>query len=340
MPLVRTLRDIERARLEHIVRTGGGRSALVMRAQIILKAATGMPNTAIAEDLGTSRQTVLAWRKRYATGGLRGLSDLPRTGRPRNVDEALIVAATLTSPPRRSKLTHWSTRTLSAAIETSHSSIADVWRRWKLRPHMATQPSLPLHPPLSPWARGVIGLHLNPPEFALAVTTDTARALPTLDELLTPHAGFGSVTVQAGQEFLRAMFLASRRVVEHCPPSQPHEDFIEFLIGLVRRYPITPLHVIFCNTSSLDHPETRYWLARHPSIHVHLSSESPDWFQTANVLLCTAMTGAGVTQPILNSRKLIEGMRAFVRNWSDARAPFTWYEPLISHERPSRPAAR
>jgi len=44
--------------------------ALVQRARILLLAAEGVANTEIAERLGVSRPTVIAWRKRYAEEGL------------------------------------------------------------------------------------------------------------------------------------------------------------------------------------------------------------------------------------------------------------------------------
>ena len=53
-----------------------------IRAKIILAAAHGHTNAAIAADLGVHVDTVRKWRKRYARSGLAGLKDLPRPGRP------------------------------------------------------------------------------------------------------------------------------------------------------------------------------------------------------------------------------------------------------------------
>ena len=61
-------------------------AALVQRAKLLLLAADGVPNTEIAERLGISRPTVIAWRKRYAREGLTTqLADRPRRGRPQTV---------------------------------------------------------------------------------------------------------------------------------------------------------------------------------------------------------------------------------------------------------------
>ena len=54
----------------------------VVRAQIILAAADGTSNAAIAADLGLHVDTVRKWRRRFYRRRLAGLTDLPRSGRP------------------------------------------------------------------------------------------------------------------------------------------------------------------------------------------------------------------------------------------------------------------
>ncbi|MGC2222599.1 MAG: helix-turn-helix domain-containing protein [Methylocella sp.] len=59
-----------------------------MRAEIVLLAADGMNNCAIAATLGVSRLTVGPWRKRFAKKRFDGLDDEPRRGAPRKIDAA------------------------------------------------------------------------------------------------------------------------------------------------------------------------------------------------------------------------------------------------------------
>jgi len=82
---------------------------VVRRARIVLLAAEGVSNTEIGRRLGVSAPTVLLWRGRYQRSGMGGLGDLPRAGRRRRIDHAAIVTATLTPPPKRLGVTHWST---------------------------------------------------------------------------------------------------------------------------------------------------------------------------------------------------------------------------------------
>ena len=47
-------------------------AGLAQRARIVLLAADGLPNAEIARRVGVSGPTVLAWRNRYACGGIDG----------------------------------------------------------------------------------------------------------------------------------------------------------------------------------------------------------------------------------------------------------------------------
>jgi hypothetical protein len=87
--------------LESWTRSSSIRAGLAQRARIVLLAADGVSNTEIAELVGVSRPTVIAWRDRYVSSVMQGLHDEQRSGRPRTVDRGEILAATLTPPPTR-----------------------------------------------------------------------------------------------------------------------------------------------------------------------------------------------------------------------------------------------
>ena len=54
----------------------------VIRAQMVLLAAQGLPNDQIAQRLNCRREVVSQWRKRFFEHGMAGLEDRPRRGRP------------------------------------------------------------------------------------------------------------------------------------------------------------------------------------------------------------------------------------------------------------------
>ena len=76
------LSDAERARLEATARKYTSPYRDVIRARIVLYAADGLDNDAIAARLDTPRQIVSKWRKRFFRERLRGLEERSRTGRP------------------------------------------------------------------------------------------------------------------------------------------------------------------------------------------------------------------------------------------------------------------
>jgi hypothetical protein len=55
----------------------------VLRAKMVLLAAHGLANDDIAASLGTRREVVSLWRKRFFEERLAGLEERPRPGRPR-----------------------------------------------------------------------------------------------------------------------------------------------------------------------------------------------------------------------------------------------------------------
>jgi len=81
-PFLLKLRSAERAALQKIARKYTSPYRDVVRAKVILYAAQGWENQAIAERLDLPRQVVSKWRKRYFEQRLAGLEELPRHGRP------------------------------------------------------------------------------------------------------------------------------------------------------------------------------------------------------------------------------------------------------------------
>jgi transposase len=76
------LSDDQRAWLESLARKYTSPYRDVVRARIVLYAADGLANDAIAARLDTPRQIVSKWRKRFSEEGVAGLEELPRGGRP------------------------------------------------------------------------------------------------------------------------------------------------------------------------------------------------------------------------------------------------------------------
>src|SRR4051795_11133454 len=94
----------------------------VQRAQIVLAAADGQANAAIARRLGICADTVRKWRARYCAEGLPGLADRPRPGRQRifpATAEAEVKALACALPAETGvPLARWSAAELAAEAVT------------------------------------------------------------------------------------------------------------------------------------------------------------------------------------------------------------------------------
>src|SRR6476660_2062749 len=102
----------DRATLESWTRSSTVPVGHVERARIVMAIADGAGTTGAARIVGVSRPTVIKWRDRFAANGIAGLDDEARPGRPKTVDDAAILAATLGAPPESLAVTHWSSRLL------------------------------------------------------------------------------------------------------------------------------------------------------------------------------------------------------------------------------------
>jgi transposase len=109
-------------RLDREVLTARARSARgqhrdVVRARIVLAAAQGRDNAAIAAEFGITDDTVRKWRRRFANEGMRGLADRPRSGRPRGFTAVQVaeVKALACTPPEQAglPLSRWSVMELA-----------------------------------------------------------------------------------------------------------------------------------------------------------------------------------------------------------------------------------
>ncbi|MFI6724796.1 IS630 family transposase [Streptomyces sp. R-74717] len=72
----------ERKRLKKMAYGHKTEHRLRMRAQVVLHAVRGRSNARIARETGLHLDTVRTWRGRFAEGGLAGLADRKRSGRP------------------------------------------------------------------------------------------------------------------------------------------------------------------------------------------------------------------------------------------------------------------
>jgi hypothetical protein len=97
------------------VRSGKTEQRIGLRVPIVLGAADGKSNNALAKELKTSRPTVLDWRQRFAEGGIQALYD----DRPRGAEfQAVGSHRKPRLLPRRKALS-----------PRPHNGVAAAWRK-------------------------------------------------------------------------------------------------------------------------------------------------------------------------------------------------------------------
>jgi len=92
----------EYQRLTQMMRRGTQGARKLLRAQILLKAAAGLSDEEITQEVATCVATIERTRKRFAARRLEALEELPRPGRKRCLDargEARLIAEACSPAP-------------------------------------------------------------------------------------------------------------------------------------------------------------------------------------------------------------------------------------------------
>jgi transposase len=123
-----TLDDEEREQLEHLLHSGTHATRKVTRARILLKAAEGAEDSAIAAALSIGRATVERTRQRFVEEGLGALEERPRPGTQPKLDAQaqarLIAEACSTAPEGRKR---WTLHLLADRVVTLGLAASDSY---------------------------------------------------------------------------------------------------------------------------------------------------------------------------------------------------------------------
>jgi transposase len=308
----------------------------VQRARILLLAAEGTPNTQIAERLGVSRPTVIAWRKRYMREGLTfELADRPRRGRPQTVRRtrrAEILAATLTPPPERLGVTHWSSRLLASELGVSHSTVARVWAEHDLKPWQTESFKFSTDPQLEAKVRGVVGLYLDPPAHAIVLCVDEKSQIQALERTQPVRPVAPGRVERRTHDYLRhgtttlfaALEVATGQVTDACQPRHRHREFLAFLKQVAKAYPRRQLHVVVDNYATHKHQRVRAWLGKHPRVQLHFTPTYASWLNLVEVFFAIVERQTLRRGDFASVGELVAAIRRFCDGWNQRCQPFGW----------------
>jgi transposase len=311
-----------------------GRWRQAGRAVMVLLSLHGLSPAQIAGLLDCHPATVRRWLGRFNAGGLAGLADRPRPGRPPLGGKRLTrrIAALLGRPGP------WTLPRIWRCLGRPQVSMRTLYRRvrrvavWR-RPKLIARGD-PYHDHV---VAGIIARLIELPRRAVVFAEDETHLnwLPHVRASWTPRAArpqvltpgtnrqvtvYGAIEVTTGQW----MYRLGRRCAA---------DFIAFLQMLAAAFPLAPVIVVICDNDSIHHARavTRY-LGKHPQLEVlygaryspHDNPVERAWAGLKNYVANTA-----VTWP---SR--IRQIHSYFRNRSpsqmlDATAPWTspWLPP-------------
>ena len=308
---------------------------VALRCRIVLAAADGHSESAIARQWGTNRKSVTLWRTRFAERCLEGLWQIaPGRGRkptygPEKI-KALVDATLQTKPPG---MTHWSCRLMAKAQGVSKSTVSNIWRSHHVKPHRVKRFKLSRDPKFLEKLTEVVGLYLNPPQQAMVICVDEKSQIQALDRT---QAGLPLKKGRCGTlkhdykrngttNLFAALEVLEGRVIGQCLARHRHQEFLKFLRRLDQEFPgPAPLHLVMDNDGTHKHPNVRAWLQRHPRFIPHFVPTSSSWLNLIERRFAELTTKRVRRGSFHSVEDLEKAITEFLAAWNAHPQPFVW----------------
>ena len=329
-----TVSDADRSQLQGVANSTTMPHALVLRARMILASAEGLTNAAVARRVGASQQAVGKWRKRYLAGGIQGLHDELRPGRPRTFDDekvAQVINRALQEKPANA--THWSTRSMGAVEGISASTVSRWFRLFGVKPHLTKTFKLSTDPFFIEKVRDITGLYLNPPDHAMVLCVDEKSQIQALDRT-QPKLPMGLGYVEGyTHDYLRhgtttlfaALDIATGKVIAKCKARHRHQEFLAFLRLIDKEVPTElDIHLVLDNYATHKHAKVKEWLAKRPRYHLHFTPTYSSWLNQVERWFGLLSEKALKRGTCHNVSDLVDQIRAYTDGHNEVAKPFVW----------------
>jgi transposase len=324
----------ERGELESLAGRRRTAQGLARRAQIVLRAARGLENKAIAAELGADQNTVGKWRRRFAERRLDGLHDEPRPGAPRSIgDDAIAEVIQRTLETRPAGATHWSLRSMAKAVGYAPSTIHRIWQAFSLQPHRSESFKLSSDPLFVDKVRDIVGLYVDPPDHALVLCVDEKSQIQALDRtqpLLPLRPGqverrTHDYRRHGTTSLFAALDVATGAVIGKCFQRHRASEFRRFLDHVDAAVPADlEIHVVMDNASTHKTKAIRAWFAKRPRWHVHFTPTSASWLNQVERFFAH-LTEHQLRRAVHRStRELEAAIEAHIASVNADPQPFCW----------------
>jgi len=325
----------QRRLLEQQSRARSLAARLVERARIALRAADGWQDKKIAAELGITPEKAARWRARFLDGGIAGLQkDAPRPGRPRTVPaDKVKQIVDKTTQEKPAAATHWSTRTMAAAVGVSEATVRRIWHAHGLKPHLVKTFKVSNDLQFAEKLEAIVGLYLNPPEHAMVFSVDEKSQIQALDRtqpgLPLKKGRCGTMTHDYKRNGTATLFAALNTldgtIISMCDDRHRHQEWLKFLRVIDDLTPPEKqLHLIADNYATHKHPKVQRWLARHPRIHMHFTPTSSSWLNMVERFF-RDLTEKRIRRGVFHDvEELIMAILDYIDHHNRSPKPFIW----------------
>jgi transposase len=312
---------------------------LLERIKIILLAHEGKDNQTIADELSVGKNKVGRWRNRYIEGGFKALEKNHPRGKNHAGKSSLgqlrlrnkVIRMTTQEKPTDG--THWTTRSLAKALNTTDTFVHRVWKSVGLKPHLIKTFKVSNDPLFEEKLYDVVGLYLDPPENAVVFCVDEKTSIQALDrtqpglpikkgraETMThDYKRHGTSTLFAALE------VQTGQVIGQCKKRHRHQEFLSFLKEVERQTPPDKaLHLIVDNYATHKHEKVKNWLKRNKRVELHFIPTSSSWLNLVERFF-GIITEKQIRRGVFSSvTELEEKIMQFIESHNESPKPFVW----------------
>ena len=327
--------DEDRAELVSWLRSTTLPQGQTTRAKILLNLSDGISPTEIAAAQRVSRKTIYKWKDRYLAAGLSGLSDRPRSGRPRVITEETVkkvLKLTTESVPEES--THWSVQLMAKYAGITTWQVRQIWEAADLKPHRLRTFKISSDPNFAEKVIDIVGLYMDPPSNALVLSVDEKTQIQALDRtqpgLPLGPGKIGSHThdyKRNGTTSLYAAFnVATGEVIGKTTDRHRSKEFLTFLEHVESETPKDQdLHIILDNLSAHKTADVMKWVNARPRIHFHFTPTSASWLNAVEGWFAQLERRALYRGVFTSVKELNEEISRFIEvNNRELAKPFKW----------------
>jgi len=323
----------ERKALETLAHSRSEEARLVERARVVIACLDGERVKQIAERMQIRPNTVIDCRRRFAAGGMAGLKDRPRSGKPKTYGaEFRTRVLELLELPPPAGYGCWDGPLVAKHLGVSDDAVWRLLRKEGICLKRQRSWCVSTDPEFAAKAADVIGLYLNPPENALVVSIDEKPSIQAI-ERTTGYVqttdgkvvrGFKSTYKRHGTlNLFAALNVATGAITGKVTKYKRRIEFIEFMDEVIADLPEDrKVHVIADNYCI--HKKNDAWLAQHPNVHFHFTPTSASWLNQVEIWFGIfsrkALRGASFKNP----EELREAIEAYIKAYGPTAKPFVW----------------